>query len=191
MSDLKNPQEQLQQEASGLLANTTILEKLRTLGEVTQTGSSITGLMVYPDIDFTIQNEHLNFNDVVVLVPSIVSELQATAVKVADFQTTSDPNAGYYIGFEMPHRDKTWHIDATIGLPGPIITNPPELAEWIANMREDERSIILELKKELIDTRRYVGAKSQPPYTFRSAHLYEGALKGGAKSIRQLEKYFL
>lgn len=190
MSDLKNIQDQLQQEAQELLASTTILEKLSTLGKVTQTGSSITKLMVYPDIDFAIQNDELNFDNAVKLIPSIISELKATAVKVADFRTESNPRAGYYIGFKIPYSNKSWQIDATVGPTGPIITSPPKLAEWIASMSEDEREAILKLKKELIESRRYVGSKSQPPYTFRSSHLYEGVLKGGAESIDDLETYF-
>jgi hypothetical protein len=190
MTDIKDLQNQLQQEARDLLSSTSILEKLNTLGRVTQTGSSVTNLMVYPDIDFAVQNNQLDFDSAVQLVPDIISDLKATAVKIADFRTESDPKAGYYIGFELPYRNRTWHIDATVGGEGVITTNPPELAEWIAEMTEDERETILELKKELIDSKRYVGARSQPPYTFRSSHLYEGVLLGKAKSITALEEYF-
>jgi len=190
MTDITELQDQLQQEARDLLSSTSILEKLSTLGRVTQTGSSVTGLMVYPDIDFAIQNDELDFDDAVQLIPDIISDLKAIAVKVADFRTESDPHAGYYIGFEVPHGNRMWHIDATVGPVGEITTNPPELAEWIAEMSEGERVTILALKKQLIDAKRYVGARSQPPHTFRSSHLYEGVLKGGAKSITELEEYF-
>lgn len=183
-------QNQLQQEARDLLTSTSILEKLSTLGQVTQTGSSVTNLMVYPDIDFAIQSDRIDFDSAVQLIPDIVADFKATAVKIANFRTELDPNAGYYIGFELPYRNRSWHIDATVGTEGPITTNPAELAEWIAEMTEEERETILELKKQLIDTKRYVGAKSQPPYTFRSSHLYEGVLSGKAKSITELEEYF-
>lgn len=190
MSDITDEQEQLQREAAALLRDTAILQKLETLGQVTRTGSSVTGLMVYPDVDFTIQNDSSNFDDAVKLVPELVSELHIISVKLADFKTPQDPYAGYYIGFEVPFNGKNWHIDATIGHSGEIVTNPVELAGWIANMSETERKTILELKKELIIAKRYVGARSQPPYTFRSIHLYEGVLKGHATTITELEQYF-
>ena len=64
------------------------------------------------------------------------------------------------------------------------------MKSWIESMSSDDRLTILKLKKQLIDTRRYMGARSQPPYTFRSAHLYEGVLKGGARTVSALEEYF-
>lgn len=79
---------------------------------------------------------------------------------------------------------------ATVTKVCPIATDPPEMSGWLDAMTEDERGVILDLKRQLIDARRYVGARSQPPYTFRSAHLHEGVLVGGAHSIVELERYF-
>lgn len=190
MSELLNNQEQLQNEARELLGKTAVLSFLQRLGEPIQTGSSMTGLMVYPDIDFTVQNDNLNINDAITLTESLFKELKITALKIADFSKDENEDAGYYIGFELPFNSKTWHIDATVTKEGPIGTNPPELTEWLNSMSQENRLTILKLKKELIDTKRYVGARSQPPYTFRSAHLYEAVLKGNAKHISDLENYF-
>ncbi len=173
-----------------MLQNTPVLEFLGKLGNPIQTGSSVTGLMVYHDIDFSVQNDNYNILDAISLTSSIFERLAATAFKIADFSQDKDENAGYYIGFEIPYEGKTWHIDATISKVGPIVTNPPEMKSWIESMSSDDRLTILKLKKQLIDTRRYMGARSQPPYTFRSAHLYEGVLKGGARTVSALEEYF-
>lgn len=183
-------QDNLQNEATGLLSKTPLLRLLGTLGKVIQTGSSVTGLMVYPDIDFAVHNDEPNFDDAVKLVPILVAELKASAVKVADFSTDLNERASYYIGIEFPFCGNTWHIDATISKPGPVTTNPPDLADWIAHMSDEQRATILKLKKELFDARRYIGSKSRPPHTFRSTHLYEGILVGGAKSVKELEYYF-
>jgi hypothetical protein len=190
MSNLLAQQEQLQAEAKALLKNTAVLEFLGKLGNPIQTGSSITGLMVYPDIDFSVQNDDYNIQDAIALTASLFERLGITAFKIADFSQSESEDAGYYLGFEVPHKGKTWHIDATISKVGPILTNPPEMQSWIENMNNEDRLTILELKKQLIDTKRYVGARSQPPFTFRSAHLYEGVLKGGARTITDLEDYF-
>ncbi|MFI5212618.1 MAG: hypothetical protein ACHQTE_01520 [Candidatus Saccharimonadales bacterium] len=190
MSDLLVQQNQLQNEAKALLEHTRILEFLSKLGDPIQTGSSMTGLMVYPDIDFSIQNDDYNIQDAIALTNSLFKHLKVTAFKIANFSQTEGEDAGYYFGFELPYRDKTWHIDATVSKVSPIVTNPPELQGWIENMNADDRMIILDLKKQLIDAKRYVGARSQPPHTFRSAHLYEGVLKGGAKSLTALENYY-
>ena len=99
-------------------------------------------------------------------------------------------SASYFIGFEIPYAGRSWKISATVGQPGSITTNPPELSEWMENMTEPQREAILKLKKELIDTKRYAGAKAQPPYTFRSVHLYEAVFKAGATTVQDLEAYF-
>ncbi len=190
MKEVLIRQAQLQNEASVLLASTAVLSFLRKLGKPVQTGSSVTGLMAYPDIDFSIQNDMFNINDAITLTPRLFGELKISALKIADFSKNENESAGYYIGFELPFNNRTWHIDATVGKVGPVSTNPPELATWIDDMTDDSRVSILELKKQLIDTKRYVGARSQPPYTFRSVHLYEAVLKGGARTIEDLETYF-
>lgn len=183
-------QNELQQQAKELLDKTSVLDLLSRLGHPIQTGSSVTGLMVYPDIDFAIQTKNPDVQDAIDLVPLVFTQLAATSCKVADFSTNPKESAGYFIGFEFPYAGQTWQISATVGKPGPIITDPPQLNSWIKNMSEQQREIILKLKKELIDANRYSGAKSQPPHTFRSVHLYEAVLKGGAKTVTEIEEYF-
>ena len=183
-------QNTLQKQAKELLDATPVLVLLGKLGQVTQTGSSTTGLMIYPDIDFAVQTKKPKVQDAIDLVPAIFAKLSATSCKVADFRIDSNEGASYFIGFEFPYSGKGWQISATVGHPGPITTNPPELSSWLKNMSEQQRETILELKKELINAKRYAGAKSQPPYTFRSVHLYEAVLRGGAKTIRDIESYF-
>lgn len=188
--DILHQQDQLQNEARAVVTDTPLLALLSELGDVTQTGSSVTGLMVYPDIDFALQHEQPEFKKIVELVPRVVAELSATAIKIAHFQDENGATTGGYIGMTLPHNGRNWHIDATVGKPGPIHTNPPELAGWLEHMNSDERLVILELKKELIDTGRYMGAQSRPPHTFRSTHLYEAVLAGQARTVRELEQYF-
>jgi len=190
MNDLLRLQSALQEEARELLDSTPLMSLLKKLGTPVQTGSSVTGLMVYPDIDFTVQTDTPQLQDALDLIPLLFKSLTVTGVKVADFSVTDPEGPSYYIGVELLFQNKTWHIDATITHPGIIETNPPELAGWIKNMSEDERLTVLELKKELINTKRYVGARSQPPYTFRSSHLYEAVLKGGARTVAEIERYF-
>lgn len=190
MSDLLAQQDKLQNEAKALLENIAVLDFLSKLGNPIQTGSSVTGLMVYPDIDFSVQNDDYAIRDAITLTSSLFERLKVTSLKIADFSHSKDEEAGYYLGFDVPYEGITWHIDATISKVCPIVTNPVEMQTWLENMSHHDRLTILELKKRLIDTKRYVGARSQPPYTFRSNHLYEGVLKGGAKTITDLEDYF-
>jgi hypothetical protein len=188
--DINNQQMLLQQASIDLLEQTPLLSFLKQLGEPVQTGSSITGLMVYPDIDFTVQNANPNIQVAIDLVPIIFKELGATEVKIADFQPLDNESPVYYLGITFPFNGLSWHIDSTITYPGPVVSNPPEIDEWIKNITPQERNAILELKKKLIDSNRYVGARSQPPFTFRSVHLYEGVIKGKARSVKELEEYF-
>lgn len=190
MSDPITRQRLLQQGAAVFLRETPTLALLGCLGTPIQTGSSVTGLMVYPDIDFSVQCAEPRVQDAIDLTSRVFSELGATMVKVADFGSDDREAASYYIGFDVPYGGETWHIDATVTTPAPIVTNPPELAAWLDTMTDEQRNVILTLKRELIDAHRYVGSRSQPPYTFRSVHLYEGVLQGGASSIAELEQYF-
>ncbi|PLS81494.1 hypothetical protein CYG49_01940 [Candidatus Saccharibacteria bacterium] len=190
MNSLLQLQQELQTQSKELLSESKVLELLNHLGTPIQTGSSVTGLMIYPDIDFAVHNQTPELQTAIELVPRLFSELSVTSVKIADFSAEETEGAAYYIGFDMPYAGRTWHIDATISRPGPITTNPPELAHLIEQMSEAQREIILGLKRELIDAKRYVGARSQPPYTFRSVHLYEAVLKGGASTIAEVEAYF-
>jgi len=190
MDELMTRQDELQASAKRLLEESGLLELLRKLGDPIQTGSSITGLMVYPDIDFAVQTANPDVQVGIDLVPTFFKELAATEVKVADFKATDASQPAYYVGIVFPFNGESWHIDATITHPGPIVSNPPELDEWIQNMSDEQRSTILALKKQLIAATRYVGARSQPPFTFRSSHLYEGVIKGGARTVKELEDYF-
>ena len=182
--------DELQESSKRMLAGTFLLEILGKLGKVTQTGSSTMGLMVYPDIDFAIQTDKPIFQDAIKLTQVFFTQLNVTALKLADFSGDKNESASYYVGIEFPFDGKVWHIDVTIGKQSPIITNPPELAIWLKNMTMDQRVILLKLKKELYDAKRYIGSKSQPPYTFRSSHLYEAVLNGGANTVQEAEEYF-
>ncbi len=190
MDILLETQHELQATAKRLLTVSPLLELLSGLGKPTQRGSSVTGLMVYPDIDLTIQHENPDVQSAIDIVPMLYQQLQATKIHLADFRDNPTEHASYYLGIALPFDGKSWSIDATITTIGPIVSDPPELDEWIASMTYQQKLIILQLKYELIQTRRYVGARSQPPYTFRSIHLYEGVLKGNAQSIDALERYF-
>lgn len=190
MEDILQLQNTLQSDAQRLLKGTELLSMLSKLGVVTQTGSSVTGLMVYPDIDFAVQNPKPDVATAISLTQGFFEKLSASKVQIADFRNDKDETAGYYVGIDFPYDSQTWHIDATVGLPGPIVTNPPELTGWLDNMTENQRITILRLKKELLDMGRYVGSRSQPPYTFRSSHLYEAVFKGNAKTIKELESFY-
>lgn len=183
-------EKELHKSAEKMLADSELKSLLSQLGELHIAGSYTTGLMVYPDIDFSVHNSSPNFQDAVNLIPIILEKLHARELKIANFSDVTNESADYYIGFVFPYGGELWHVDATVTRPGPIITNPPELADWIQNMTTEQRRVILELKSELKAAGRYVGSRSRPPYTFRSVHLYEGVLRGGATNIGELETYF-
>lgn len=183
-------QDKLQNEASEFLDTSPLLTLLGRLGSVTRTGSSVTGLMVYPDIDFAVQHKTPNIQAALALVPVLFSEMAVASVKIADLTKDVKESAAYYVGLDILYKGKIWHIDVTVSEPGEIKTDPPELSDWISHMSKEGRMHVLALKKQLIDERRYVGSRSQPPYTFRSSHIYEAVLKGGAKTVREIERYF-
>jgi hypothetical protein len=190
MDEIKKRQDELQVKAGEIIKSSRLMELLNQLGNPIACGSSVTGLMVYPDIDLSVQNENPDIQKAINLVPIFFNELKATGVKIVDFKDDPNESAAYYVGIKFPYLGESWNIDATIRSSNSRISNPPEVDDWIKNMTSEQRLAALRLKQELIAAKRYVGSRSQPPYTFRSIHLYEGVFKGGAKSISDLEKYF-
>ena len=189
MDELEKNQTRLQDTAKRLVTETKLIELLEKLGTPIQTGSSMTGLMVYPDIDFTILNSKPDIQTAIDLIPALFNDLRASEVKVADFRSDSQESAAYYVGVSFPFNGESWHIDATVS--DDVNGNDPSSAyKYLLDINSKQRITILRLKKDLIDTKRYAGARSQPPYTFRSFHLYEGVIRGEVQSIEDLENYF-
>lgn len=190
MNDVNGLQAELHNKATRVLHQSMLLPLLSRLGKPTVTGSYTTQLMAYPDLDFSIQTTAASVDDAYSLIDDLRTQLGATSIGIVDFANNPNESAMYYVRIVFPYMDESWNIDATISQPGPIIPNPPELTDWLAAINDEQRSTILELKQQLITAGRYVGAKSTPPYTFRSVHLYEAVLVGGAKTIADLESYF-
>ena len=188
MDDIDKQQEELQRAARELVEKSELLPLLRKLGEPIQTGSSMTGLMVYPDIDFAVLSSEPDLQAAIDLVPVLTRKLHASHVQVTDFAKDSSESAAYYVGIMFPFQGTSWHIDATVSRKDG--SDPSDAYKYLLDISSEQRGTILKLKKELIDTKRYAGSRSQPPFTFRSLHLYEGVIKGGAKTIKELENYF-
>lgn len=182
-------QDRLHQSAKKMLDETKVIALLSKLGNPILTGSYTTELMAYPDIDISVQNKDPDLQKAIKLFPELFKQLNAKEVKITDF-TKSPDDISFYIGIDFPYEDHLWRIDATVTKPGPIRSNPPEIDDWIQGMTHENKLAILHLKNKLIQTKRYLGARSQPPFTFRSVHVYEGVIKGSAKSVKDLEDYF-
>lgn len=183
--ELLRQADELQDLARRLLHKTPVLQLLRNFGDPVETGSSAIGLMVYPDIDLAVQTDAPDIGKAIELFPDIFYQTNAHEVKI-----TKLDGGFFYIGIVMPFTGKIWKIDATVCPTGIVGTDPPELKTWLQNVSPKQRLTILRLKNKLLNSKRYVGAKSQPPYTFRSTHLYEGVLAGNVQTITQLEKYW-
>jgi len=188
---LLQDQMELHEAAEAMLRDSPLMSVLGGLGEPIIAGSYQTGLMVYPDIDFALQSETTAYQDLIDIIPKLQSRLHPSSIKITDFANNPAESAIGHLGLTFAYNGRDWQISATVTKPGPIVTNPPELKTWLDNMSQEQRLIILRLKKELLNDGRYGSARSRPPYTFRSVHLYEGVLVGGAKTVADLEKYFV
>lgn len=191
MVDLIKNEHELHSSADDMIENSPLMGLLNRLGTPIFMGSYTTGLMVYPDIDLTIQSSTTVYQDLVNIIPEVHQKLDERNIKIADFSKDESESAVCYIGIEFDYNQTLWHISATITKPGPIISNPADLPLWFKNMSQEQRITILKLKKELLGLKRYGSSHSKPPYTFRSVHLYEGVLVGKAKSVKELEQYFI
>lgn len=185
---LKN--KMLQAAGKEMLARSGVVELLESIGAVTVRGSYTTGLMTYPDMDFTVQSPCPNPQDGQKLILRLFKEFQAFDLRYTDFSHYEGESASYFVGFKFAYKGLDWQIAATVTGQGPIQSAPPYIDALLKDMSDGQRVVIMRLKNEIKAAGRYVGARSAPPYTFRSVHLYEGVLKGGANSIQELETYF-
>jgi hypothetical protein len=191
LEELKQHSALLQREADKVVSDLNFIERLSQLGRVKRVGSSVTGLLLDEDIDFKIYTDHPDGGKVAALAAELLqSELAVVGIKVTDFDKAKKGRyklTGVYLGFVVL-TNRSWNIDVIVRKESETPPDERELSALLEVMTEEQRDTILLLKSELMDRKRYA-ALPKHPLVFNSMDVYIGVLKGGVKTVGQLEEY--
>jgi hypothetical protein len=159
--DLLERQAELQAGARRLVDEFRIEETLQQLGRVLPLGSAVTGLMVWPDIDYCVGLE----------TDDVWNPLLPLLERCSRLFYLGEPERHYFV-----LRLEGWKVDLSLfkdGLPEDVAPSP-------AGIDHDTRLLILELKNEW--RRRHPGED-----LVCSFEIYEAVLKEGLRTIEEIE----
>jgi hypothetical protein len=166
----------LQAEARGLAAELRLEERLAPLGRVIPVGSAVTGLMVWRDLDYTV--------DAPAAAPSAVwaalQPLLETCESVLYRNETGEPpsDARHYFVFRI----RGWKLDISIWTKGAPEAVERYQHELPARLDEQTRLVILRLKDAWHTRPDY-------PEVVGGYEIVEAVVTHGVRTVEQLERH--
>lgn len=122
------------------------------IGPVLLTGSYVSGLMSWPDLDIMVHvGADFSPRDVLALLSKVVDRPDVTGFDYRDERGERSPTGTtrderYHVPISLSHNDRTWRIDLTLWLNDPHAN----LTAWHENLRDtvtpDQRAAILRIK---------------------------------------------
>lgn len=149
MADLEARQSALQAEARALLAELALADL--GFGAVQPTGSFVSGLMVWPDLDVMVLGEGLSPGDVLRLVAPLADRPGFEGLALADERGPRSPTGEvrderYHVPITWRHGDAQWRIDLTVWLHD----LHRSVTEWHERLRStitpEQRAAVLRIK---------------------------------------------
>jgi hypothetical protein len=142
----------LQAEGAEVLAELDLATVFADLGPVLLTGSFVSGLMAWPDLDVMVHvGAEFTPSDVLralrpmVELPGVV-ELEYRDERGPRSPTGTTRDERYHVAFALSRKDRTWQIDLTLWLNDPHAN----LTTWHENLREritaEQRGAVLRIK---------------------------------------------
>lgn len=192
IEDIKERSSGLKREAEKLLHDLNLVKTFSRLGEVKRVGSSTTGLILSEDIDFKIYTDNPSGSEVATFAQELLSSsLPVTRIEVTDFdKIKAGPYrlTGVYLGLTIV-TDKRWNVDVMIRRKNDTPVHEQEIDELISMATESQKDIILFLKAQLINEKKY-SAVSKHPFIYTGADIYRAVIKGAVKDIEGLTDFY-
>ena len=140
----------LQERAHSLLSTHDLMSPLATAGAPMIVGSLHLGLMVWPDIDFTvIAPDEANLDNAFTVAHDLVAAHGVKKLSIADVRI--DPPAGLpngiYLGPRMQHGDLDWQIDIWIVNQRDATERNQQTERFMTRLTEPRRQAILAIKQ--------------------------------------------
>ena len=188
MHPLLLTQNELHSEAS-LLLESVLLPLLTQYGQVTVGGSYSYRLLSYPDLDIDIVSDDISKDLFARLCGEIIT-LDCTS-KFKSGDRVNYPHThqgkrpfGYWVAPEINFNGRVWNVDIWLQKPEWYTGDTHRYATELLTLSDEQRILILTLKAELIEQKRYGVGKE-----FSSVDIYEGVLRGGIKTISELKDF--
>jgi hypothetical protein len=175
-------------EAASVVAKLGLLEHLGTYGEVVQLGSSISGLMTWKDIDFSVYTPGLTAEGIwTVLRPYLIDE-RLEAFTFRSFAGTRNPTADptqerYYVVLHLEaFPGAVWKIDISLWLNASKAFQAVETEQLRRRLTGETRLAILWIK----DIWR---AKPEYPQVVGGVDIYRAVLDHGVRTPAEFDRY--
>jgi len=150
--DLSARQAVLQAEAADVLASFDVAGIVADIGSIHLTGSYVSGLMCWPDLDIMVHvGAGFSPRDVLRLLRDIVDRPGVVGFDYRDERGDRSPTGTvrderYHVPIALSHNGRTWRIDLTLWLNDPHVN----LTAWHENLREtitaEQRGAVLRIK---------------------------------------------
>jgi hypothetical protein len=142
----------LQAEATDVLAGLDLAAMVADLGPVLLTGSYVSGLMCWPDLDVMVYvGAAFSPRDVLRLLENVVDRSEVTGFDYHDERGPRSPTGTvrderYHVPIDLSRGDRIWRVDLTLWLNDPHAN----LTAWHENLRAnitaEQRAAVLRIK---------------------------------------------
>ena len=181
--DLVIKQNELQKEGNEVLEKIGLLSTLSNYGQVVVSGSLVTGLMSWRDIDIEVLTENPSIDSVFNVAKLLLENNKVKSIQVQDntrHRMHDHQPDGMYLGFRYQGQD-VWKFDIWF-LTGNNHTGKDDI-EWInSTMTPEKQKSILNIKSKISDNPKY--RKS-----IFSIDIYKAVLNENVKSYDEFGEY--
>lgn len=182
-SELLLRQDALQAEAAGVIADLDLPTRLRRVGVVEQIGSSVSGLMVWRDIDFVVTSPALTSRAAWETMLPVIAHPRMTRVAYTNEVRELKPSdrRHYFVLHHETGDGDDWKIDVTF---------------WVVDEPREHRTRALELSRLDRETRlRILWLKDVwhrlpvYPYEVGGTDVYDAVLEHGVRTPEEFDAY--
>jgi len=184
-------QEALQREAQTVVAELDLLATLGQVGQAHQLGSSISGLMVWRDLDFIIIcDPALDMTQVMTAVYPLLTHPRTVGLHYANERGPNNPYSDpasdryYFVFRHMAEHGQTWKIDLSFFFSEQMLGALDHL-DWLQReLTEETRLAILWIKDFWYRLPAY-------PYRVGGYEVYHAALNAGVRTPDEFDAYLI
>jgi hypothetical protein len=186
--ELLRRQEALQAEAQRLIVHLDLFRVLAHAGKPEQIGSSVSGLMVWRDLDFNVLCSHRSLRPVFETMQALLTNPQVTKLHYTNESGGHTPaelqgdERYYFVTSYETEAGQEWKIDISFWLSEKPRTQLAHLEYLSESLTEETRLAILWIKDIWHRLPSY-------PYQVGGTDIYEAVLEHGVRTPAQFEVY--
>jgi hypothetical protein len=181
-------QDELQAEAYRLVAELDLLGMLARAGHPYQIGSSVSGLMVWHDLDFIVACAELTPAEAFDMVRPLIARPQVTHLHYANERGRRNPTGHpeteryYFVTHYETEAGETWKIDISLSVTDAPLSPPAHLERIARQLTDETRLTILWIKDVWHRLSTY-------PEQVGGSDVYEAVLQHGVRTPEQFDAY--